>query len=197
MIRDERSKISKLCLQLFNDIHIACIIKNITPLITLNPENASDEEVQTYSTREAARAVVVDSGGNIALLHVSLKNYYKLPGGGLEGDEDILVALARECKEEIGCAIEVVGEVGTVIEYRKIFGIKQISYCYFAHVKGDKGEPEFTESELEGGFEIVWVSYGKALTLMAESVVSDEEGGRYIIPRDIALLKAVEGYFVK
>jgi len=44
-------------------------------LALLNPENATDEEVAGYVMRKAARAVVTDADGNVALLKVSKKNY--------------------------------------------------------------------------------------------------------------------------
>jgi 8-oxo-dGTP pyrophosphatase MutT (NUDIX family) len=69
----------------------------------LNPENVTEDEVKTYSVREAARAVVLDDDNNVALLHATATDYYKLPGGGLDDDVDKIVALKRECIEEIGC----------------------------------------------------------------------------------------------
>lgn len=162
-------------------------------LITLlNPENATDEEVGKYKVREAARAVVFDSEGKVALLHVSKKDYYKLPGGGLEGDEDKLIALARECKEEIGCDVEDIRELGQVTEYRKMWDLKQISYCYLAKVKGEKCDPDFTESELEDGFEIVWLPLEEAIETMRNSRTENQEGALYIVPRDIAILEAAK-----
>jgi ADP-ribose pyrophosphatase YjhB (NUDIX family) len=155
----------------------------------INPENVTDEEVVTYAVREAARAVVVDSAGKVALLHVSQVHYYKLPGGGLEGDEDRLAALSRECQEEIGCDVDVIGEIGMIVEYRKIFTLKQISYCYFARVKGEKGTPHFMPDEMEEGFEVVWLEYTDALQAISHSRADDAEGRMYIVPRDIAFLK--------
>ena len=35
---------------------------------TINPENASEEEVKSYRTRQAVRAVVLDEENKIALL---------------------------------------------------------------------------------------------------------------------------------
>ena len=128
-------------------------------LLLLNPEYASEEEAAQYPVREAARAIVLDADKNVALLRVANKNYYKLPGGGIENGEDRTAALQRECMEEIGCSVEIVGEVGSVVEYRKMFGIKQISYCYVARVKGEKGTPALTPEELSAGFEPVWIPY--------------------------------------
>ncbi len=159
-------------------------------IAVLNPENVSEEEVSTYRIREAARAIVLDADGNIALLWVSKKNYYKLPGGGLDDDTDKIVALKRECQEEIGCDVEVLGEVGMLVEYRKFCTLKQISYCYVAKVIGEKGKPDFTESELNEGFKEVWLSYEEALRTLKESKPEGIEGQAYIVPRDIILLEA-------
>jgi 8-oxo-dGTP pyrophosphatase MutT (NUDIX family) len=90
----------------------------------INPENVSEEEVKGYRTREAGRAVVFDDEGKVALLSVSKENYYKLPGGGVEEGEDKITALHRECQEEIGCDVEIVNELGFIVEYRKIFTLK-------------------------------------------------------------------------
>ncbi|TAJ14571.1 NUDIX domain-containing protein [Patescibacteria group bacterium] len=160
-------------------------------ILFLNPENVSEDEAQGYPLREAARAVVFDEDGMIALLHVSKENYYKLPGGGLEGSEDKLSALQRESVEEIGCEIEVEREIGSVLEYRKIFTIRQISYCYLAKVKGVKGIPDFTQHEKDRGFVLVWMSLEKAKQILAENQATSIEGKIYIVPRDLAILEAI------
>ena len=132
---------------------------------TLNPESASDEEVVKFEVREAVRAIVYDKNGNIAILNVSKQHYHKLPGGGVEKGEDLHIALKRECQEELGCDIEIIGEVGEIIEYRKMFKMKQISPCYSAKVVGEKGSPAFTDEENEDGFEIQWLPLEKAIPI--------------------------------
>ena len=172
-----------------NQARIACMRQ----LLLLNPENATEEEVAGYAVREAARAVVVDADKKVALLRVANKNCYKLPGGGIEIGEDCMAALQRECLEEIGCNVEVVREVGSVVEYRKMFGIKQISYCYVAKVRGEKGTPALTPEEKAAGFEPVWLSYEEALRLMSGSDAAGYEGKEYIVPRDTLLLREARG----
>lgn len=163
-------------------------------LITLlNPESASEAEAASYSVREAARGVVIDSDGNVALLHVSKDGYYKLPGGGLDEGEDRLVAFARECKEEIGCDVEVTKELGQIVEYRKVYSLKQTSYCYVGKVVGEKCAPDFTESELARGFEIEWMPIDAAIEKVRNGKTSNPEGALYIIPRDVAILEAAKG----
>jgi len=156
----------------------------------LNPENASEDEVAKFAVRNAVRAIVYDRDGNIGILNVSRQNYHKLPGGGVEEGEDIYGALRRECKEELGCDIEINGEVGRIIEYRKTLQLKQISPCYVARVIGEKGEPSFTQEETEDGFEIQWVPIEKAVLILASDQPLNDEGRFYIVPRDVAFLEA-------
>ncbi|MCP5405466.1 MAG: NUDIX domain-containing protein [Pseudomonadaceae bacterium] len=162
-------------------------------LVLLNPENASPDEVAGFRRRYAVRAVVRDSDGNIALLHVSKHGYYKLPGGGVEKDEDRMAALARECLEEIGCHVEVENPIGYTEELRKMFNLHQTSECYTARVVGEKGQPDFTQSEEAEGFRIVWAPYAEALELVSSSGTDVQEGYDYIVPRDTCILKAAGG----
>ena len=158
----------------------------------INPENVSEEEAKDYPNREAGRAIVIDEDNKIAILHVTEKNYFKLPGGGIESGEDKIAAVKRECLEEIGCDVEIIGEIGSIIEYRKLLNprnLKQTSYCYLAKVIGIKGKPEYTEHEKKNGFENVWLSYDEALKALTESKALSNEGKYYIVPRDRALLE--------
>lgn len=173
------------------------IINPDKELAVINPENVSEEEIKTYPQRMAARAVVVDDENNVALLYVANEDYYKLPGGGVEEKESIPDALARECKEEIGVAIEIVGGIGSIIEHRKIFCLTQISECYLAKTKGPKGNPNFTEEELKNGFRQVWVPYDHALSLLSQSQATSIEGKSYIVPRDTIFLKAARDLFAR
>lgn len=56
-------------------------------------------------------------------------------------------ALKRECMEEIGAEIEMLGEIGEIHEYRADFFMKQVSYYYFGKITS-QGKPKFTELEL-------------------------------------------------
>lgn len=163
-------------------------------ILLLNPEEATEEEVKTYSVREAARAVVFDEDNNVAILHVKNEGYYKLPGGGLDG-EDKIVGLERECQEEIGCDVDVISEIGMIVEYRKFCNLKQISHCYLAKIRGEKGKPNFTEEELKDGFEQLWLPYDEVKKLVAKTTdKTNFEGSAYIIPRDSAILNEVSRF---
>ena len=158
-------------------------------ILFLNPEKVTEKEVKNYFLREAARAIVMDDEGKIALLHAVKHNYYKLPGGGIEADEDQVKGLKRECREEIGSDIEIIGQIGKTLEYWRLTNTKQISYCYLAKLKGKKEASDFTKGEIEDGFEAVWFTYEDARRTMAETFPTNLEGRAYIVPRDTAFLE--------
>ena len=155
----------------------------------INLENVSDNEADKFAVRKAARAVVFDKDGLVALLHATKNHYYKLPGGGIEPGETKEQALNRECREEIGCDIEITGELGCTIEYRKKYNLKQTSFCYIAKVAGEKGEPKLEQDEIEEGLEAIWLPIGEALTKVKDSQLNIYES-QYIVSRDTALLEA-------
>jgi 8-oxo-dGTP diphosphatase len=125
-----------------------------------------DRSEINYDFREAARAVLFDQDNQVALVHAPNKNYYKLPGGGVEEDESVEQALKREVLEEAGCEIEVIGEVGQIVEHRDYCDLRQASYCFLARVVGEKGETNFTQKEKERGFKLIWVDLNEAIHLV-------------------------------
>ena len=154
----------------------------------INPENVSVEESSNYKIREASRAVIFDDDKNIALLHATKYNYYKLPGGGIEKDEDPEEALLRECLEEIGCNVKIIKDLGTILEYRKKLNLKQRSYCYVGSIVGKKGVPHLMEDEIEEGFETVWLPIEKALDKVGNGKKEVYEA-QFMIARDTIILE--------
>ncbi len=153
---------------------------------------AREEEMAALPLRQAARAIVFDQKEQVALLHVTKKGYYKLPGGGVEAGEDLVSALKRECLEEIGCEIEVGRQIGMIVEYRKKLGVRQESYCYVAKVRGEKGEPTLTPSEIEEGFETIWAPIEKAIELIERGTQVKDYLGKFIVKRDLIFLKEIK-----
>ncbi|MBU1045451.1 MAG: NUDIX domain-containing protein [Candidatus Omnitrophica bacterium] len=142
-----------------------------------------------YQERKAARAVVFDNKGKIAVMYSRNVLFHKLPGGGIEKGEDILLALEREVEEEVGVDIEVGNEIGEIIEYRNDYGLKHISYCYFAKVIGDLREQQLTEYESkELDFELKWVSLDEAIRLLEKDCPEDYTG-KFIVARDLIFLR--------
>lgn len=153
---------------------------------------ANNIEPVGFTERQAARAVLFNEVGQIALLHASKHHYHKLPGGGVDADEDMQQALQRELMEEVGCRAEVLAEIGEVVEYRDQWQLKQVSHCYLAKLVGGQGSPNFTEEEIADGFEIVWADdIDEAIKLVEQSRPANYDGW-FIQPRDLALLKAAK-----
>lgn len=149
-------------------------------------------DTASFGTREAARAVLLDKHNQIYLLNVSGHSYHKLPGGGIDKDEDTVQALERELMEEIGCTAEILAELGTVIEYRDNDGLIQTSYCYLARQTGDQTESNLEESELAAGMiEFKAKNVNEAIRILTTDEPNNLEG-KYIQKRDIAFLKAAK-----
>lgn len=141
-----------------------------------------------YIVRKAARAVLYDNNNRIAILSVAKGNYHKLPGGGIELGEDIFEALIREIREEVGAEIEVTDVVGCIIEYRNEFKQLQISYCYKAKIIGELAVPNFTEFEMNHGFELSWYSPEEAYKLIQQDQPTNY-AGKFIVIRDRVFLE--------
>jgi 8-oxo-dGTP pyrophosphatase MutT (NUDIX family) len=137
----------------------------------------------TYTERLAVRIVTKNDKDEIIILHVKKGNYYKLPGGGIEADEDHRIAAQREAMEETGCKVSLEGEcMAKVEEWRN--DLHQLSYCYRAHLVEDTGAPDLTEEEVVDGLQHEWVSIKIALDKM-KAIEPTSELGRYIKERDI------------
>ena len=146
---------------------------------------------RVYRTRKAARAVVFDDDGNVALLYVSKHGYYKLPGGGVENGEDFEEALKRECLEEIGCDVEIIEPIGKIVEYRHFpdgTNEDQESYCYVARVVGLKGMSHFEKGEIDKGYQQKWATKMEAIALLKEGK-TDEYLGKFIVERDLTFIE--------
>lgn len=160
-------------------------------LLTINPNNTNPEIASSYERKFSARGVVFDENNNVALLPVTAHKYYKLPGGGIDDGEDKVEAFRRECVEEIGTDVEVIKELGDIVEYRDEKLCVHTSHCYIARAVGDRKEAEFTERELGNGFkEAVWVPLDNAIELMKGSS-TDNYFGKFIVERDLFLLEKV------
>lgn len=111
----------------------------------------------SFEDRTAARALLMDNDGRIALMHVTNKGYHKLPGGGVDEGETIEAALLRELKEEAGAdRVEVIGKIGEVVEYREQWQRKGSHHCFLVKLAGVLSEPEQTDKELDHGYQLVW-----------------------------------------
>lgn len=167
------------------------LIRGMRILQSFDLQALPADSIKTLKLRKAARAVLLDGQGYVGLLYVRNGGYYKIPGGGVEADEDLVSALKRECLEEIGCVIEVDKELGITIEYKDIHHFKQESYGYLAHIVGEKGVPRFTETEQRDGYAPLWVSLEEAIHLVEEANKEFFQGSP-VVPRELVFLREAQ-----
>ena len=84
--------------------------------IDLKDYNSNDSVFR----RPSARAIIIKNN-IIALVYSVKEKYYKFPGGGIKDDEDMVAALAREVKEEVGLIVKTksISEFGSVMRRQK------------------------------------------------------------------------------
>ncbi len=149
--------------------------------------------------RYGARGIVFNKDNKIAILNKSLKNEYKLIGGGIKEDEDPIKAFKREVLEETGCVVEIDDCLGTFEELKSHDNFKQTSYVYVAHVIDNTNHLGFTQDEISDGASIIWLPIEEALKKIKYSEnnlkASSHEGDmsiyhtKFIVRRDYKILK--------
>lgn len=148
------------------------------------------------TVRLAARGIVIRDDGKIAIFNKINKNEYKLPGGGIEGNESPEEAFKREILEETGCRIEIIKALGITEECKTLSNFKQISYVFVGKVKQDTGKMDLTEKEKEEGAELIWENPIKALELISNcynKLIGSEydsiEQTKFMVLRDRRILE--------
>lgn len=126
-------------------------------------------EFNNPRVRIGARGIVKREDGKIAIFNKVNKNEYKLPGGGVEKNEDIKEAFIREVLEETGCTVVIEKELGTIEEHKTLDDFKQISHVFVAKVSEDTNKLNLTEKEKDEGARLVWVEPEEGLKLITES----------------------------
>jgi len=141
-----------------------------------------------YTIRNAGRAVVYNLDNKIAILHATKYNFHKLPGGGVENGEDIRTALERELLEELGCSVEIITDVGSIVELKNKYGQRQTSYCFTAKVL-KIGNANLTKEEKQIlGIKVKWVSLNEAIKIF-EGDSPEDYTAKFIRLRDLSFLR--------
>ena len=86
------------------------------------------------------RAVRDDEFGKATLIETS--------GGGVENGEDLITAVQRELKEELGVSVDVVCKIGIVSDYYNLIHRHNINNYFLCKIKSF-GEKNLTQDEIE------------------------------------------------
>jgi ADP-ribose pyrophosphatase YjhB (NUDIX family) len=165
----------------------------------ITPEDLKPQFESKYNTevfgRIAARGVLINEKKEIGLMYIAKFDSYKLPGGGVDDEENIVKALEREMIEETGYKTEIIQELGMTVERRsgdeEKGEIVQVSLNYLVKPLELVGV-NLTEKEKDEGFKLTWVeNIDKAIELIRNSYKNIEDL-RYISLRDESILIKAE-----
>ena len=126
-------------------------------------------EPESYTDRPTVKGFVLDMDNKIALIWHPTEEYGLLPGGGIEEGETAEAAFIRECKEEIGCDVEILSKVGVAVQYRAKDGRRFETHFYIAKVVGEKGLPTTTQED-ELSIVTRWMSEDELKTQLEEQI---------------------------
>ncbi len=145
-------------------------------LLTLDLKDYT-EDMPVFE-KHTVRAIIMRDGR--ISMQLSGIGEYKIPGGGVEGDENHTVALEREVREETGLLVipESVEPIGEILEVRQdVFkkGVKYIchSYFYFCDVEERTVDTTMTASEIANGFHPVW-EYPEVICRVNDSIQTEQ-----------------------
>lgn len=140
------------------------------------PDRGRDGKNVTFKDRLTVKAIVFDDKDKVALVGNKINSFYLLPGGGVNETESIEEGLRRECLEEIGCQIDILGTIGTIEDFRDRDEMHCINHCYIAKLIGEKGELKLTEEEKANGLHTIWVSLNEAVDILNKGVDKLKKG---------------------
>lgn len=159
-------------------------IKKITDKDILGTEGLSSAK-----PRLTARAIIRNQQDQYAVMHASEFQLYSLPGGGIEGNEDIVEALKREVFEETGCSCDSIAPLGFIEENRAHQNYTTISYYFVVTTDTQHLDPSLTEDEQKHGTTAAWYPFEIAYRYIADANHTTTQR-KFLQARDIAALDA-------
>lgn len=153
--------------------------------------NTFGEEIKgSFRERNRATGIVINDRKEIILINLTNMYFHMLPGGGVDSNENMEEGLYRELKEETGANVEIISELGIVVENLEQRKMKQITYFYLTKVVGEIQEPNFMPDELEQGYQVEWYSIDEAIKILEE----ENEYEEYIKQRELVAIKEAKKY---
>lgn len=146
--------------------------------------------------RHAARGIVLRNE-KILLLFTERYNDFSLPGGGIDQDEDITLALKRELEEETGARdIRVKQHYGIIEEYRPHWKAEydlmhMTSHFFVCDVAQELAEVRMESYEIANGMRPVWVGVEEAMTHNHQVMKRQEKTMGQSIQRETFMLEKI------
>lgn len=146
--------------------------------------------------RQAARGIVL-RGEQILLLFTERYNDFSLPGGGVDQDEDIQIALKRELEEETGARdVTVHQHYGYIEEYRPHWKpeydlMHMTSHFFLCDVAPQLAATRMESYEIANGMKPVWVGVDEALQHNRQVMARQEASMGQSIQRETFMLEKI------
>lgn len=147
----------------------------------------------TDHDREIVRAIVFDEEGNFYFVRAERDDDFgkatliETAGGGVEKGEDLLAAIRRELKEELGASVEILCKIGVVSDYYNLIHRHNINNYYLCKAVSF-GEKNLMQDEIE-------CFHLSTLKLTYEEAVAEYERcsstrlGRLVANRELPVLR--------
>ena len=146
----------------------------------------------TDHDREIVRAIVYDDEGYFYFVHAERDDDFgkcsiiETSGGGVEKGEELISAIRRELREELGTEVEVVCKIGVVEDYYNLIHRHNINNYFLCRVISF-GEKNMTDDEINTWhLTTMRLTYDKAVAEYEKS--KDSRLGRLIANRELPIL---------
>ena len=147
----------------------------------------------TDHDRQVVRAIVIDDDGYFYFVRAERDDDFgketniETAGGGVEKGEDLIEAIERELKEELGANVEVLCKFGVVSDYYNLIHRHNINNYYLCRVTSF-GDKNLTQAEIDCfHLSTLKLTYNEALAEYAKR--SGSKLGRLIANRELPILR--------
>jgi len=161
--------------------------------------NKETVQVTEWALRKTVKIIIKNKENKIALVTNPVHKYFLLPGGGVEENEEILIAANRESMEEALCSIIKPEIFGVTEEYRARDGMRYETYGIFADIGETITQDLRTNQEKENNLSVAWFTkkeveekFNQQEVLLRDGKVEFYNTGFNIVRDHILLKTAIE-----
>ena len=158
-------------------------------------ELVDDQWPFTYTDhdRQIVRAIVFDEAGRFYFVRASRDDQFgkatliETSGGGVEKGEDLICAIRRELREELGAEVEVICSIGVVSDYYNLIHRHNVNHYYLCKALSF-GEKHLMPDEIEDfHLSTLQLTYDEALREYQRRACTPI--GRLIAARELPVLR--------
>ena len=148
----------------------------------------------TDHDRMIVRAIVFDDDGYLYFVRANRNDEFgkatliETSGGGVEPGEDLITAIERELKEELGAEVDVLEKIGVVSDYYNLIHRHNINNYYLCRARAF-GEKHLTQDEIEQ-FHLSILKLWYEDAVREYELRRDSKLGRLIAQRELPILRA-------